>query len=77
MAELRLQACAQELEDVRGAARVEAQLAWDAAEASEAQASELVHKLMIDATQGMQRRPTWEAAGAVVALGSATRPQWR
>ena len=59
------------------AARVEAQLAWDAAEASEAQASELVHKLMIDATQGMQRRltaaadATSEAAAAARAVSGA------
>ena len=77
VAELRLQACAQELEDVHGAARVEAQLAWDAAEASEAQASELVHKLMIDATQGIQRRltaaadATSEAAAAARAVSGA------
>ena len=62
---------------MRGAARVEAQLAWDAAEASEAQASELVHKLMIDATQGMQRRltaaadATSEAAAAARAVSGA------
>ena len=71
------QACAQELEDVRGAARVEAQLAWDAAEASEAQASELVHKVMLDATQGMQRRltatadATSDAAAAARAVSGA------
>jgi len=72
VAELQLQACAQELEDVRGAARVEAQLAWDAAEASEAEASELVHKVMLDATQGMQRRLT-AAADATSDAAAAAR----